>query len=771
VEVDLDSWLAAHPGPLKTYRDDQRTAAEIVDGAGSYYGISPRVLLALLEATANLLSDPAPPQDRLRRPFGPLGPDGFAAQIDWAARELRAGFGPYDRPPTVEFTDGVTLTLTLNQAPEGIGVQRFLARGRSHAEWRAAVDRFGQAFARYFNNEIPDERRPQPTVKTGFLRRPWPSGTRVVHLAYFDHMFPTVDTGRNDNDFVVNYRGRGSVQYDGHDGHDFYFPDQPIGTYILAAADGIAHASTHRGRGVWIEHASGYVTVYWHLDKFSSIFRGKLNTGQGVRVRAGDLIGSSGKTGFVKGTPHLHFEVRHNGRQVDPYGWFGAGSDPCVAYAACEASTWLWHPSLAGEFDFSPPSAAAPPDQTPPAATLTIAPPGDLLFLSRFDGSALQQVGMGTPAIDGTPIYEDARFGQGIRLPSGAGVIYPTAGNLDTSAGTIALWASLPERYPAGGTGRGYLVAASAHADEGPVYTGTLTLRRDLLGPGGAPRWDFWTTPAAGEPARDDLVVADTLAPGLHHFAITWDRDTRRKALYIDGALAAAAEDIDLPADVGATLELGRWMPGAGQIGAALDELAIFNRALDSAEVAALAASGEPLSAGARRVASPELRLDANAADDAGGIVGVQLGVDGIFGDPQPYADSYQLHLPEATGAYTVAARFFDRAGNSATISATVALAPFQWPTVKLEDLTHVGTTLVFSPTVSSAGLRMQAGATPHFSGAIWQPLPQRLPWTWPPDGPHIAWVRFRDAGGFQSDPLAIVPGSGRMYLPTVTRS
>ncbi len=69
------------------------------------------------------------------------------------------------------------------------------------------------------------------------------------------------------------------------------------------------------------------------------MFKGKLNTlASGVPVKAGDLIGSSGKTGFVVGTPHLHFEVRHNGKQVDPYGWYGPGDDPCTAYVACEAS-------------------------------------------------------------------------------------------------------------------------------------------------------------------------------------------------------------------------------------------------------------------------------------------------------------------------------------------------------------------------------------------------------------------------------------------------
>src|SRR5262245_42241489 len=152
VEADLQAWLDAQPGRLKAYRDGQRRAAQIIDGAVSYYGLSPRVLLALMEATNQLLSDPAAPDDALRRPFGPLGPAGFAAQVDWAARELRAGFGPYDRPPTVQFTDGTTLTLTLQQAPEGVAVQRFLARGRDQTAWRVTVERFGEAFQRYFDN-------------------------------------------------------------------------------------------------------------------------------------------------------------------------------------------------------------------------------------------------------------------------------------------------------------------------------------------------------------------------------------------------------------------------------------------------------------------------------------------------------------------------------------------------------------------------------------------------------------------------------------------
>ena len=674
VEDDIQGFLAAQAGPLAQYHDIGHSAAEIVGATSAYYGVSPRILLALLEATGALLSDPTAPAATLARPFGADGPAGLAAQLDWAGRELRAGLGPYQRPPTVRFTDGTTLTLTLAQAPEGVSVQRFLAKGRSQAEWRAAFERFKQAFQHFFNNELPEQRQPQPAATSGFLKLPWAPGTRVVHLAYFDHMYPTVDTDRPDNGFVVNYLGHGSVQYDGHDGNDFYFPDQPIGTYIYAAAAGTAHASTHRGNGVWIEHPGGYVTVYWHLDKFAKKFRGLVDTGKGVPVRAGDLIGSSGKTGFVAGTPHLHFEVRHNGKQVDPYGWYGAGADPCPQYAACEASTWLWDASLAGEFDLAPPDAAAPPDRAPPQALLSIGPPADLLLLSHFDGDPLAQIGAGGATVAGAPEYVGAKFGKGVRVAGNDRLAFPTAGNLSMAAGTIAFWAQLPERYPSTASARQYLLAASAHADEGPVYTGTLALRRDLLGPGGAARWDFWTTAESG--ARDDLSVPDTLAPGLHHFAISWDRARQLKVLYLDGQRASASSGAELPADVGATLDLGRWAPGSGASDVIFDELAIYGRALAPAEVASLAARSAPIAASASTTSERELRLAIAASDDGGAIMAMQLGVDGEFGDPEPYAGQAALRLPAAPGSYTVAARLFDRAGNSTVVSATVALAP-----------------------------------------------------------------------------------------------
>jgi murein DD-endopeptidase MepM/ murein hydrolase activator NlpD len=671
VEQSVQDFLDQQPGPLKIYRDGKQTAAELMEGVSAYYGVSPRVLLALLEATNKLLSTPAPPDAALRQPFSAVGPDGFGAQIDWAARELRAGMGPYERPPIVSFTDGTTLTLSLQQAPEGVAVQRLLAKGRTAAEWQTVYNGFLDAFQRYFNNQLPAP-APAPTLVSGFLQRPWPAGTRVTHLAYFDHMFPTVDTNHDDNGYVVNYLGQGSVQYDGHDGHDFYFPDQPIGTLILAAADGIAYARTHRGNGVVIVHPGGYETVYWHLDAFSTLFAGKIDTDHGVRVHAGDFLGTSGKTGFVVGSPHLHFEVRHNGREVDPYGWFGPGSDPCAAYSACEASQWLWHANLIGEADFTPPNAA-PPDTTPPTATLTVNPRSDLLLLAHLDGSLLQQIGSGSATSSGTPEFMDAKFGQGLWVHGDKQLAFATDKHLDLDSGTIAFWAQLPDHYPGTGSGRNYLLAASAHPDADPVYTGTLALRRDR-GPDGRPQWNFWTTPDSGAAGRNDLTAPDTLAPGMHHFAITWSRMTQTKALYIDGTRVASAEHVGLPSNVGDTLQLGCFTPGAGQIGATFDEFAIFNHALDDDEIAALATAAAPLDASQPTMHTSNVPMNLNAVDNAGGIMSMQLGVDGVFSDPEPYTSSASVRLPDKGGSYTVAARLSDRAGNTTTVSATVQL-------------------------------------------------------------------------------------------------
>ncbi|HRC77546.1 MAG TPA: hypothetical protein PLO33_17815, partial [Kouleothrix sp.] len=68
VEDDIQGFLAAQAGPLAQYHDIGHSAAEIVGATSAYYGVSPRILLALLEATGALLSDPTAPAATLARP-------------------------------------------------------------------------------------------------------------------------------------------------------------------------------------------------------------------------------------------------------------------------------------------------------------------------------------------------------------------------------------------------------------------------------------------------------------------------------------------------------------------------------------------------------------------------------------------------------------------------------------------------------------------------------------------------------------------------------
>lgn len=670
---NVQAFLDRQPGVLKHYREGDLSAAQIIEAASVYYDLSPRIMLCLLEASSTLVSDPAPAPDLLTHPISPLAASGFATQIDWAGRELRAGLGPYDRAPTLSFTDGTTITLTLAQAPEGVAVQRLLAKGRSQAEWRLAVQRFADAFLLYFQNELPQTRPSTPAVIDGFLQRPWAKGTRVVHLAYFDHAYPTVDTGSGDNGSVLNYLGQGNVQYDGHDGHDFYFPDRPIGTYIYAAADGLAHASTHRGNGVWIEHANGYVTVYWHLDRFARRFKGLVNTGEAVPVKAGDLIGSSGRSGFVKGNPHLHFEVRHNGKQVDPYGWYGPGADPCTAYPACAPGRWLWDSSLSGEFDFSPPGAANVEAEAP-FGTLTANPQPHLSFLAHFDQHPLQQLGQGSPTLDGRPDYIAAQNGSAVQLSAASRLAYPTAENLSPTAGSIAIWVTLPESYPVVRKRRHYILSASANPDSNPVYTGTLALRREIDAEGQA-FWNFWTTAEAGEASRNDLKVADTLTPGVHHFVITWNTEQRMKALFIDGQLLASAVGIDLPQDIGPLLELGRFAPAGPVSGIGIDDLAIFDRPLGSQEIARLYAAASPPRSSSLDTSNAIIILDINALNP-GSIASMRIGINSVFGDPEPLSDTIRLTLPSEPGTYTVTAELNNRGGRRTVLTDTVTLLP-----------------------------------------------------------------------------------------------
>ena len=98
----------------------------------------------------------------------------------------------------------------------------------------------------------------------------------------------------------------------------------PTGTPVWSAANGTVSFAGYRGAYgnlVVIRHAQGYETAYAHLHRIDRGIR------PGVRVRQGQSIGTVGTTGLSTG-PHLHFELRQNGRHLDPLGHRQARQQP-----------------------------------------------------------------------------------------------------------------------------------------------------------------------------------------------------------------------------------------------------------------------------------------------------------------------------------------------------------------------------------------------------------------------------------------------------------
>ena len=89
--------------------------------------------------------------------------------------------------------------------------------------------------------------------------------------------------------------------------------DSPNYQEVKAAMDGevilARYSNTGYGKLVVLRHDRGFSTIYGHLNVI--IAR------EGEAVRQGQAIGGVGSTGKSTG-PHLHFEVRQDGRPLDP---------------------------------------------------------------------------------------------------------------------------------------------------------------------------------------------------------------------------------------------------------------------------------------------------------------------------------------------------------------------------------------------------------------------------------------------------------------------
>jgi len=136
-------------------------------------------------------------------------------------------------------------------------------------------------------------------------------------------------------------KGQGKADYmcgprtqNGHKGTDIAITDygqMRAGVPVLATLDGTvlrlrkgvkdtpvtkdnheAIKKTGCGNAVILGHPDGYQTAYCHMKENS------INIQVGDTVVAGQQIGSVGLSGLTE-YPHLHFDVRKNGKRIDPF--------------------------------------------------------------------------------------------------------------------------------------------------------------------------------------------------------------------------------------------------------------------------------------------------------------------------------------------------------------------------------------------------------------------------------------------------------------------
>ncbi len=147
-------------------------------------------------------------------------------------------------------------------------------------------------------------------------RTPEPRWLEAAPGAETERLLWPVEGGRFGRGFGFVRRTRPDLRHDGVD------VGAPEGAVVRAVADGIVGYSDNGIRGfgncVMILHGNGWVSVYAHNYR---------NTVQaGWRVERGERIAFVGATGIARG-PHLHFELRRNGRPMNPRGLFDGMPD------------------------------------------------------------------------------------------------------------------------------------------------------------------------------------------------------------------------------------------------------------------------------------------------------------------------------------------------------------------------------------------------------------------------------------------------------------
>ncbi|MEQ1650973.1 MAG: M23 family metallopeptidase [Hyphomicrobium sp.] len=171
--------------------------------------------------------------------------------------------------------------------------------------------------------------------------------------SYVDH-----DAGPASSDYAC-----GTATYDGHKGTDFRVLSAAAaanGVAVLASADGVIKgvrdgmdddlipddqharvANRECGNGAVVDHGGGWETQYCHMKK------GSVAVSKGQAVKRGDRLGYVGYSGLAE-FAHVHFEVRKDGKVLDPF--TGLEQTSACQLNGDAAQTSLWSPDVLRAF-------------------------------------------------------------------------------------------------------------------------------------------------------------------------------------------------------------------------------------------------------------------------------------------------------------------------------------------------------------------------------------------------------------------------------------
>lgn len=166
---------------------------------------------------------------------------------------------------------------------------------------------------------IPGAHRPAPKVVEADSPEPTPPPRAIPVSNQKPPQRTAVKVGKSNGPLSWPVRGVLYARFGrkGKEPHDGIDLAAPAGTPVKTAAPGTTlYAGEQKGYGliVIVEHQDGLVTLYAHNRDV------RVKTGQ--KVRDGQVVATVGDSGKTTG-PHLHFEVRRDGKPLDPLDFLG----------------------------------------------------------------------------------------------------------------------------------------------------------------------------------------------------------------------------------------------------------------------------------------------------------------------------------------------------------------------------------------------------------------------------------------------------------------